>query len=370
MRTTRTIGAIGFLVLAAVLPAAGEDAPAPLPRCDFEQGIEGWESLSPAGEVHVSPAPKHVRSGELALEYRYEAKKDAPPFLAYAVAGLAGMESLSLDIQSDSPTQVMVALTEEGGARYQYLTFTPPAQAWMHLEIDRTEFTRADDTPDADGRLDPEQVRAIVLGDVTAILTAEGDPGAKLVGERAGQHSLWIDNLVVSKESAVTPAPAGQVVIDDFRRDNLPWTPLAGVSLAVGPGPGKKAGRALHAAYTTEGGKLAAIIRTLAPGALPGLKKLEFRAAAPRETALAVVLEEAGGARYLASARVPGDGAFHQLSFAYDDFKRAEETKDDNGRLDPEKVKSLGFVDLAGLAGQPPAGAGSLWLQDIRAFVR
>ena len=360
-----------FLLCAMPAMAAPE-----LPRFGFENGIEGWISGSTAGAVLVAATPQRVRTGKFALEYRYTTKRSDQPgqkpteFAAVItpLTTLEGMASLSLDVRTDSPTLLLVALGEEGGARYEYVTATPE-EGWLHLEIDRSEFVRSDDSTDANNRLDPDQVRNLAVADLRAVISTMDNPMVKLLGERTGEHAFWLDNVAFSADPVAPAPPAGQVIIDDFRRENIPWIPLAGVSVQVGPAPGGGDGRALRVAYTSGPGKLSAVIHNVIPGRLARVDKSTFRAASKLAASLAVAVEETGGARYLAIKVLPAGEAPRTITADYSDFRLSDDTKDDNGRLDIGKVKSIAFVDLAGLTGTPEGGSNVLWLQDIRAFL-
>lgn len=354
-----------FLLLAP--GAAGMGLAAELPRFDFENGLAGWTSATAAGVAQIAEPPKNDKLGKGVLEYRYEAQKDQIPALMAPLNGLDGMGSFSLDLATDSPTILVVAFTEEGGARYQYVTSTP-AGKWMHLDVDTSELTRADDTPDADGKLDLDQVRNVAVADLRAVLSAIAPDNimSKLVGPRTGPHTIWMNNVAFSGKPALKAPEAGTVVIDDFRRENLAWLPFEGVGLSVGPAPGGAVGRALQVEYPLAAGKIPAFIHTVAPGAFAGLQKISFEAAAKSEATLAVSLEETGGARYIAMVTVAAGNAPAPYSVSYGDFKLTDDTKDDNNRLDMEKVKSFTLADVAGLMGAAGPQKNTLWVAGIK----
>lgn len=358
---------IGFLLLVALQVTAAQGAPA-LPSFDFEQGTDGWVSMAATGKVSTVTQPENVRSGKQALEYRYKVERGEIPVLGFPTPeGLAGLKSLQLDVKSDSPTVLLVALAEEGGARYQYASATPAG--WLHLSIDLSEFARADDAPDPNGKLDLDQVRYVAFADLMAVWTNMDENMANILGRRTGEHAFWLDNVTASEKPVLPPSPPGQVVIDDFRTENLGWLPLAGVSIAVGPAPAGGEGRALRVEYQRTAGKISGIVRMIQPGSLARAQSITLKAAAKVDTTLAVAVEEIGGARYMTAISLAGGAPPQAFTIPINQFTLTEDTKDADGRLDPDQIKSISFADLAAMIDPGATGKNTLWLQQVRAQV-
>ena len=79
-------------------------------------------------------------------------------------------------------------------------------------------------------------------------------------------------------------------------------------------------------------------------------------------------MEEKGGGKYNTLVAVPGGKEANMVKLLFTDFKPAQDSKDTNGRLDPEDVNNLFFLDVSALL---DAGAGgvenTLWIGGLRA---
>jgi len=355
--------ALSLLVCGA---AFGAEAPA-LPQFDFEKGAQGWDALGGVGTLRIAPAPEGSRLGKSALEHRFRVEKGKLPLLGLALPnGLAGMRSLRLDLATGTQTLVAVALIEKGGARYEYLTATSD-QAWMHLEIGVNELRLADDTKDANDQLDLADAQMLVVADLRSVLTAMGLPLVAVFGERAGEQGLWIDNVVISAEPLEMKAEAGVTLSDDFQRENMPWVPIGGASVALDKAPGGGEGRALRMEYTAKAGTITSLFRNVTPGSLAGTKRFTVRVASKSDVMLALGVEETGGARYGALLTVKGGEAPQTLTAPLAAFQLAPGGKDDNGQIDFDRVKALSLLDLACFTGQGGGKPNTIWVQSIAA---
>lgn len=341
-------------------------APAPkLPSFDFEGGVQGWEAPGGVGVVANTAAPEGSRLGKSVLEHRFRVEQGQAPVLMVALpGGLAGMASLTFDVATGTQTIVSVALTEEKGARYEYL-FATPDQAWTHVAIDASEFRLADDTKDANNRLDLAEVRSLVIADIRSVITAISVPMTRIFGERKGDQAVWLDNVVASAEPALPKPPAGTLLADDFTRENMAWVPLGGMAVALAPAPNDAKGRAVRAVYTPAVGNLTALMRPAAPGVLSGAQSLALQVGSKVDAMFALAVEEVGGARYAASFSVKGGETLQPVTLALAAFQPAPGSKDDNGKLDMDRVKSLAIIDLAAFTGERAGQANTLWLRSL-----
>jgi hypothetical protein len=80
-------------------------------------------------------------------------------------------------------------------------------------------------------------------------------------------------------------------------------------------------------------------------------------------------VEEVGGARYMTAISLVGGAPLQAFTIPMNQFTLTEDTKDADGRLDPDQIKSISFADLAAMIDPAVKGKNTLWLQQVRAQV-
>lgn len=87
------------------------------------------------------------------------------------------------------------------------------------------------------------------------------------------------------------------------------------------------------------------------PDGLRDARAVRFWVRTSRASLLAVVLTEKGGARYIAAFRTLVD-TWQRIEMSVDRFRLAQDTNDDDGRLDLDQVNNVGLADVSMLFGQ------------------
>ncbi|HVR85599.1 MAG TPA: hypothetical protein VMU54_14880, partial [Planctomycetota bacterium] len=79
-----------------------------------------------------------------------------------------------------------------------------------------------------------------------------------------------------------------------------------------------------------------------------------------------VSLEEKNGARYQNTLELKAADGWKSFGLAFRDFKLAEDSKDDNDRLDADKLKQISVADITALIGGGEAEENRLWIDEVR----
>jgi len=340
-------------------------------KTTFEDGDGGWITFGGEGKVSVTGDAKEVKEGKAALKFEYPVAKGKAAFLARPVpdGGLAGMNSLRFWIKSDYTTPIIVSLQEREGGRWN-AAFTAPDNAWQNVELTTADFDPSDgpdDPKDPNGKLDLEKVEGIGLVDVGQIfIQFENEFVTKVLGVKPGQHTLFLDDFLASEEALPGgPEAADPVRIDTFRRPQTAWAGLFGARVATVEAKPLNA-RGLQAQYRQAPDAYPGAVRSVKRGSLTGTSKLAFDAASVRPAELTVQLEEVSGGKYNIQISVEGGSTAKAREAAFADFKPADDSKDNNGKLDLDQVKQILILDVAGPINQVDQ-ENTLWLTNLRA---
>jgi hypothetical protein len=109
--------------------------------------------------------------------------------------------------------------------------------------------------------------------------------------------------------------------------------------------------KALKLDYTVEKGALSALYLPVAENEIGPAKSVRFSVKADRPSTLACVLQEKDGGRYIAAFYAPGD-EWQSVALAPSDFLLAQgddDPDDPDGKLDMERVESVGVIDVGQL---------------------
>lgn len=167
----------------------------------------------------------------------------------------------------------------------------------------------------------------------------------------AGVSAAW-------GQEAATPRPAAPerlLLEQTFARDTEGWTAFGEIArvdrtddAALVPRPGASA---LRFEYTVDKRFLGAMTLPLEPGKLAGAGNFAFQVRAAVDSTLAVTLEEKEGGRFIAVFHAP-KGLWQNVALSPSEFllsKGENDPVDANGKLDLDRVQSIGILDLAQL---------------------
>lgn len=351
--------------------AAAQTPPPPLLQHTFEQDEETWMPLGDNAKLSIARMEGQAKQGKGALQFTYSIKKGEFNALLLPVMGdtLKKAQSFRFWVWADHATPLVLALQERGSGRYLNV-FSVPARTWQQVILSPSDFVLsedANDPKDSNNKLDLDQIEGIGLIDFGQFFAqAEGEMIAKLFSIKTGEHTMLLDNFVVSEEPVSSPSSAeGEVSLDAFARPQVGWLATGGVALSSSPGKPLD-GRGMQAAYRTGREALSGLLKRIPRGALAGKSRLAFDVAAEKAARLVVQLEEVGGGKYNTIVEVPADKTVKKVTVAFDLFQAADDSKDSNNKLDLEKVNQIVVIDATGLL-DGTEQANTLWIGSLRA---
>lgn len=168
-------------------------SPNPLPEPDtapegtidldaFAHPQLSWIAL---GGVQISSVKDKILDGPtLQADYR-----QAPQQIAALIKGvrrglLTGKKHLTFDVASTKAATLIVQLEENGGGKYNTVIEVPANSQLQNINIDFANLKPADDSKDANNRLDLDQVKQVLVIDVSGILN-----------QTDTNNTLWINKL-------------------------------------------------------------------------------------------------------------------------------------------------------------------------------
>jgi hypothetical protein len=282
---------------------------------------------------------------------------------------LAKAKSISFWVKADRATPFAFTLQEKDGGRFSTV-FAVQKDTWQRVEISTADLildTGKDAPKVAIGRLDMDQVEGVALADMAQIFI-QGDPAfATALGITEGKRTLNMDDFTVLP-SPLAPASTlkgGEGLLDTFARPQVGWVPVGDVKLARAAGKPLD-GAGLQAEYHQAPAKFNGFIKFVSMGGLAGATKLAISAASLKPAKIVVQVEERGGGKYNTTIELPGNSGRADLTVSFADFKPAQDSKDDNNRLDLDQVTQVLFIDATGLLDNTDAD-NTLWINGIRA---
>ena len=360
------------LAVTCGLAAAQPPPPEPLFRQNFEDGRpDPWMVFGEKARLSLTQKTENVKEGTTALQFDYPIEKGQLSALIVPTPGgvPARVKSFRFWVKTDYATPLALVLEEQGGGRYLYV-FSAPKDTWQRVEVSPSEFVQAQDKDapqDPNGKLDLDRVAAVALGDMSQLFI-QSDEFARILGVKAGAHTLYLDDFVVSEELPPLPEDAAPVTgnedLDSFLHPQLAWVATGAVRLKSTRDQGVD-GQGLQADYEQAQDKLAGLMKLLPKGRLAGMGQLTFSVAATNPTTLLVQLEEKSGGKYNAIVDVPGNALATEAKLAPASFKVSDDSKDDNDQLDLDQVKQILFLDATGLLGLGE-GSNTLWISRLR----
>ena len=372
------------MLLALALALAAQD----LKIDDFEGELQGWTALrleagAPAedgeSKIAIAREPANVKSGKGSLSFTHEISPGVVRVLVLQrELDLKGMKAVRLWIRSSAATAVVLSLTERNGAGWQ-CPFSVQAGGWQEVAVNLDEFTIDDPSKDDNGRLDPDQVASLHLFDFGGFL-------ATILPELKGSRTLWLDDLAFSPKAVA--ATTGKMAVtrvvpvhllDSFETPLIRWAPLsvqfgdamkinlfdapAAVDTTAPAGGGKQS---LKFTYPRRPAKAHGIMRSTEKLELGKATALELWLRTSVDGTYIVNLEEKDGSRYDKTVELKAADGWTSLSFALTDFTLANDSPDENGKLDAAEIKQVLVADATSLLGGPEAPEVRLWLDEVR----
>lgn len=373
-----SIGISLFSLLGWTQAPQGEPKPVANPadvllKFSFEEGVQRWEGVGTNANVNYVTEPANVHGGKGALKfgYRIQGKETAGAAVILRTAALEKMKSMRLWVKPDHNTTMVVVLQEKTGGRYLAF-FYVYADVWQEIALAPEDFLLSQsegDPKDPNGKLDLDQVETLGVGDWSQWLTRqEGEQIDKLFPIRRGDHTMYVDDIVVSSESlpANTRQQEKETFIDTLSRPQPFWTPMGIVSLHLFEGK-PLTGKCLKMDYQHTPDTFIAVGRTFSHSAFRKEGKIAFSVAALKPTRLVVQLEEKGGGKYLVFLNLPGENEIREITLGMEEFQAASDSKDKNNHLDPEEIQRVYFMDITGIQDKVTE-ENSLYINNLRAI--
>lgn len=377
--------AIGACLL--LCPVHGlQDAEKKMMISDFEGDAAEWSglTLSEAGvnpdgdsKIAITREAASVKSGKGALSWSYEITPKTVRVLALQrPIDLTGMKSLRLWVKCSKATSVIVGLGDPSGASYQANAHCP-AGAWQEIAVNLDELTVDEPAKDPNGKLDLDQVNSITVFDIGGFI-------AMFLPDMKGARTMMLDDIGFSSKPVATTTGAGQVtrvvpihLVDNFESSVIRWIPIS-LDLSEGPkfalfdapvavdkdvptGGGKQS---LKFSYPRKGKKVHGVMRNLEKVDLGKATTLDLALKCSHDGTFFVAIEEKDGSRYnMKVDLLLGD--WKSFSWPLSGFTLADDSQDENGKLDPDQIKQITVVDATQLLGSNEADQVHLWIDQV-----
>jgi hypothetical protein len=377
MTKSNRLRAAGVIVCAFALgltAAIAQDTPAPILNHTFEENDGGWHGISMAGgkaDVNLTHDATGVKSGKGALKFDYELKKGDFSLLLLPTPDmvLSKAKSLKFWIKADHSTPIGLAMQEKDGGRYSTV-FTVQKDTWQQVEVSTADFALdvSKDAPkDPDGKLDLDTVENVALIDMAQIFIQGDDAFATVLGISAGPRTFYLDDFTVNTMALAPGATLknGEGSLDTFARPQVSWIAFGEVQLSHAAGKPLE-GAGLQAKYHQAPAKVCGFSKFIGAGGLTGATKLMLSAASLKPAKIIVQLEEKSGGKYNTTIELPGNSGRADLALNLSDFRAAQDSKDDDNKLDLDQVTQIIFIDGTGLLDNTDAD-NTFWVNNIKA---
>lgn len=374
---------------AACLLSAGafaQDAEKKMSIDDFEGDTTEWSALKleSGGVNHDADAKVAIareagaaKSGKGALSYSFEVAPGAIGVLALQRAmDLTGMKSMRLWVKCSHATAVIVGVTETSGASYQAAA-SCAAGVWQEVAVNLDELTPDDPAKDPNGKLDLDEVGSITVFDIGGFV-------ATFLPDLKGPRSMSLDDVGFSSTPLTLTTGHTQVtrvvpiyLVDNFESPVMRWIPL---SIEIGdpiklnifdapvaldkdvPQDGGK--QSLKFSYPRMGQKFHAVMRSLEKVDLSKAGGIDLAIKSSHEGTFVVTIEEKDGSRYNRTVELLA-GEWRKCSWTLAEFTKADDSQDENDRLDPPQIKQISVADITTLAGGNEANENHLWIDQV-----
>jgi hypothetical protein len=353
---------------------------------DFEGDSTEWAALRmdvtgvhPDGDAKVAIIREagSAKVGKGALAYSFTIAPGVISALALQrPIDLTGMKSMRLWVKCSQATAAIIGLGEASGASYQAVAHCP-AGAWQEVAINLDELTVDDASKDPNGKLDLDQVVSMSVFDIGGFL-------ATFLPDLKGPRSMALDDLSFSSKpvpATTGPAQVTRVVpihrVDNFETSIIRWIPIS-VDFSDGPkfnlfdatvavdkdvpeGGGKQS---LKFAYPRKGQKIHAVMRNLEKVDLARATGIDLALKSSHDGTFIVAIEEKDGSRYNKTVELHA-GDWKKLSLSLTEFTKADDTQDENDRLDAPQIKQVSIADISTLTGGAEANENQVWIDEV-----
>ncbi len=343
---------------------------APLVRHSFDTSEEGWTGLGANCRASITTQSSFNGSG--ALKFEYDLRPRAMGLLAWQPqeGALAGANTFRFWVRADQTTSLGFIVQEKGGGRYTAM-FAVPKGTWQKVEISLSDLILnqgKDDPKDPSGRLEPEKIEALSIGDLAQFVAQADNPQfASLIGLELGPRVLLLDDFNVTAEKLPATVAIGpkEVVLDTFSRPQVGWLATCLTSVVKGE---TGAPPAMAASYRQATGRIVALARMIPPGSLKGMGKLSFTAASKQRVMLLVQVEEAGGGKFNTILEVPEGNSPKSYTIEFANLNAADDSPVRDRGLRPELAGQVVFIDASMLAGASSDADNTLTIRNLKAL--
>ena len=264
-----------------------------------------------------------------------------------------------------------MVLAETDGSAY-LATFSSLPGTWQEVALGLGDFLLMDSTQDENQKLDPQQVAALGFGDVIFLLDTLAKSMPFIMAPDMGPRMLWLDDVRVSTEPVpprweVTQVDGKRAVrLDSFEGAPLQWLTIAGAGVEVSYDREHASDGefSLRMTYNLPEGKTFGAVTNPADAPLAGMKTLRMSMISEAATTLLLELKERDESKYHASVQLTGGSQFQEVEVPLSDFGLADDSTDENGALDIDRISELLFADVSIVAGTPVT-TNTLWMDDI-----
>lgn len=353
-----------FVFLAAMLQGQGSG----LPHTTFATDLGGWTSISETGKLSLTKDVVMGKSpGSLKFDYNIAQGQMAAIMLDTSQAPLGKMKSLRFWVRPDHDTSFGVFLQEVDGGRYVAVA-SARKDTWQMVVLNPNDFTLTDgpdDPQDQNGKLDLGLVGGVGIGDFKQMLAQAGEELVALFHVQKGPHTFYMSDFKMEETSVPDSwsKTEKEVKLDTLDRPQAGWIFAGQTALSV-VRDAPFIGNALKMEYKVDGKSIAAMFKSLVPGSLSGMGQIEFSVAAASACKLIVQVEERGGGKYNAMVDVAGGSASKVMVLPFSEFGEADDSNDDNEKLDLGQIKQILILDLSGMQEQKEK-SNTLWVGPI-----
>lgn len=133
---------------------------------------------------------EYKAEGEFSLRLHYEVPPGKLIGILTAPKGpdLADMRRLRLWLMSEVACSVIISLNEQDGSNYNHMLDVQPGGQLQPFDLELAAFRLGQDSRDENGRLDLDQLKELVIADVSV-----------LTGKTVPVNTLWVDDLVFTE---------------------------------------------------------------------------------------------------------------------------------------------------------------------------
>lgn len=340
-------------------------------RQDFANGQNGWTVMGTSAKVTVAKG-EDANKAFLRFDYTIGKGEMGIALCMIPKESLTKARAVRFRIRASTATTIGFLMQEDGGGRFAAV-FPASPDGWQEVVLAPGDFTLMDgssDPKDANGKLDMDRVAGIGLVDIASMLGQAESPEAQaLMGVITGPRNIDLDTLTITDEAlppVIVSAP-GSIVLDACNRPQPGWMTVGGVRVSMDIGAPLDS-RCVKATYQQAPGKIAAMVRPLTKGLLTGATGLSFNIASRQGTKVLVQVEETSGGKYNAMADLTGGEKAEIITLPFSGFTPADDSHDDNGKLNPEQIKSVMIIDVSGMMGGAQQ-ANTLWMNKLKAIL-